>query len=171
MTVVRNGLRPEEFEPVTPAADARDFLFIGELRDLKGPDLFIGAIALLRSRTGKPPTGADRRLRARRSTNIAPLSANSIWPTASSFVDPMPARDALRLAQTLVVPSRAESMPYIVLEAIAAGTPVVATRVGGIPEIFGAHADRLVPPGDTVALADAMAAVLRQPAGQRTPPR
>ena len=42
--LVRNGLRPEEFEPVVAAPDARDFLFIGTLRDLKGPDVFIEAL-------------------------------------------------------------------------------------------------------------------------------
>src|SRR5262249_20602145 len=50
--VVRNGLRPEEFEPVVPAADPRDFLFVGTLRDLKGPDLFIEALARLRDDAG-----------------------------------------------------------------------------------------------------------------------
>ena len=57
----------------------------------------------------------------------------------------------------LVVPSRAESLPYIVLEAAAAGLPIIATNVGGIPEIFGPDADELVPPGDPAALADAIA--------------
>ncbi len=50
----------------------------------------------------------------------------------------MKQRDAFRLARTLVVPSRAEAMPYIVMEAVAAGKPVIASRVGGIPEALGA---------------------------------
>ena len=61
----------------------------------------------------------------------------------------------------LVVPSRAESLPYIVLEAAAAGLPIIATNVGGIPEIFGPDAGDLVPPGDPAALADAIAAALQ----------
>jgi len=58
-------------------------------------------------------------------------------------------------------------MPYIVLETIAAGVPIVATRVGGIPEIFGADAGHLVPPGDVAGLADAMAATVAAPDAAR----
>jgi glycosyltransferase involved in cell wall biosynthesis len=75
----------------------------------------------------------------------------------------MPARDAFRLARTVVVPSRAESMPYVVLEAIAAGRPLIATRVGGIPEIIGPQSGRLVAPGEAGELANAMAAALAAP--------
>jgi len=55
------------------------------------------------------------------------------------------------------MPSRAESLPYVVLEAAAAAKPLIATRVGGIPEIFGPYSDHLLPPGDVDALAKAIA--------------
>jgi glycosyltransferase involved in cell wall biosynthesis len=80
-----------------------------------------------------------------------------------TFHPPMPARQAFAMARIVVVPSRAESMPYIVLEAIAAGRPLVATRVGGIPEIFGSESGRLVPPGDAERLADAMVGAMSFP--------
>jgi glycosyltransferase involved in cell wall biosynthesis len=63
----------------------------------------------------------------------------------------------------MVVPSRAESFPYIVLEAAAAGKPLVVTRVGGIPDLFGPFADRLVTPDDTGALERAIADAINQP--------
>ena len=59
---------------------------------------------------------------------------------AVSFTGAMPARTAFARGRLLVVPSRAESLPYVVLEAAAAGMPMIATRVGGIPEIFGPDA-------------------------------
>ncbi len=80
-----------------------------------------------------------------------------------AFMPPMPARRAFALARTIVLPSRAESFPYVVLEAAAAGMPLIATRVGGIPEIFEGETERLVEPGDAAALAGAMRAFLTEP--------
>jgi glycosyltransferase involved in cell wall biosynthesis len=154
-TVVVNGLQPGEFDPVVAAADARDFLFIGELRELKGPDVFIAALAALAKTNRRAPgawivgAGTDR---PRYEAMVRDLGLAA----AVGFREPMPARQAFAMARAIVVPSRAESMPYIVLEAIAAGVPIVATKVGGIPEVFGAAADRLVRPGDASALAAAM---------------
>jgi glycosyltransferase involved in cell wall biosynthesis len=153
--VVHNGLRPDEFAPVAPAADAADFLYVGEWRSCKGVDTLIEALALVGALAGETPrlalvgSGPDeaslRRLADRRGVSAQ-----------LAFLPPMPARDALRLGRILIVPSRAESLPYIVLEAIAADMPIIATRVGGIPEIFGPYADRLVPRDDPPALAEAM---------------
>jgi glycosyltransferase involved in cell wall biosynthesis len=160
--LVRNGLRPEEFESIAPTPDAVDFLFIGELRDLKGPDIFIEALAEVGRRTGKPPTaaivggGPDK---SHYETMVGDLGLSA----TVRFHQPMPARQAFALARAVVVPSRAESMPYIVLEAIGAGMPLIATSVGGIPEIFGPASDRLIPPGDAPALAAAMAAMGNDP--------
>jgi glycosyltransferase involved in cell wall biosynthesis len=61
------------------------------------------------------------------------------------------------------VPSRAESFPYIVLEAAAARMPLIATNVGGIPEIVAGSTTPLVPPGDAEAIAAQMRAFLADP--------
>ena len=73
------------------------------------------------------------------------------------------ARQAFALGRVLVVPSRAESLPYVALEAGAAGKPLIATAVGGIAEILGPDAGRLVPPDDAAALAEAILATLDRP--------
>ncbi len=67
-------------------------------------------------------------------------------------------------AQALVVPSIYEGMPLVILEAMAAGLPVVASRVSGIPEVVG-HGETgwLVPPEDVRALAEALTEVLEDP--------
>jgi glycosyltransferase involved in cell wall biosynthesis len=75
------------------------------------------------------------------------------------FLPPMPAREAFALAELVVVPSRAEAMPYIVLETLAAGKSMIATAVGGIPEIFGVGSPALIRP-DPRELSNKMSAAL-----------
>ena len=159
VTQVYNGLRPGEFEPVSPAPDAADFLYIGMMRDLKGTDLFIEALAILASEGIQVSAhlvgdGPDK---PRYAAMIDELNLTS----QVTIHDAMPARKAFALARIVVVPSRAESMPYIVLEAIAANRPVICTRVGGIPEIFAGEAEALVEPGSASSLAEAMKSALR----------
>jgi glycosyltransferase involved in cell wall biosynthesis len=162
--VIPNGLREEEFEPVIPRENARDLLFLGMYRELKGTDVFLEAIARLESRFGRRASAhlfgqAEDEGRARYQALAAALGiADRV-----TFHDPAPTREAFSFGRAVVVPSRAESMPYIVLETIAAGLPIVATRVGGIPEIFGPRAGELVPPGDPDALAAALNALLADP--------
>jgi glycosyltransferase involved in cell wall biosynthesis len=161
--VVHNGVTAAEFEPIVPATDAADLLFIGELRVLKGVDVLIEAIAAL-AREGRPVTanivghGPDR--------PAFETAAQALGPSVR-FLGARPARAAFALGRLLVVPSRAESLPYIVLEAAAAGLPLISTRVGGIPEIFGAGTGALVPPGDPAALACAIGTALRDTAAGR----
>jgi glycosyltransferase involved in cell wall biosynthesis len=54
-------------------------------------------------------------------------------------------------------------MPYVVIEAAAAGVPMIAADVGGIPEIFGPHQDALFAPSSPEALAQAIEAALASP--------
>jgi len=68
------------------------------------------------------------------------------------------------MGRMMVIPSRAESLPYVILEAAAAGVAIVSTRVGGIPEIFGAQSDRLIAPDDIGALVNAINRALDFPA-------
>lgn len=158
--VVHNGLTAPELEPVVTALDAADVVFIGELRHLKGVDILLAALARLRNTrpvtaliVGAGPDAAAFRAQA---------SSLGLDPCVR-FADAMPAREAFRLGRMLVVPSRAESLPYIVLEGAAARLPVVATHVGGVPEIVSETDTGLVPPGDAGALAAAMAEILDDP--------
>ena len=150
--VVANGVGPAEFSPIEPAPDAADLLYVGELRAAKGIDTLLEAIALAEARFGKSwravlvGSGPDKEMLLGQAEKLG--VARQI-----SFVGPLPARQAFRLGRILVAPSRAESLPYIILEAAGAQLPIVATNVGGIPEIFGPHADRLGPCDDPADLA------------------
>ena len=156
--VIHNGVSESEFDPVQPYAAAADFLFIGELRMLKGVSTLIDAA----SRMARPVyiriagAGPDR-------AHFEELARHAGMHVRIEFLGALPAREAFRLARTVVIPSWNESFPYVVLEAAAAGLPLIATRVGGIPEIFGADATRLLPPADADALAGAMTAALADP--------
>lgn len=149
--LVYNGLRAAEFESVAAATNAADFLYIGMMRDLKGPDIFIDALALAGSELERPLSAVmvgDGDDLPRYHAQVERLGLKN----RVRFLPPMPAREAFALAELVVVPSRAEAMPYIVLEALAAGMPMIATAVGGIPEIFGEGSLALIRP-DPVELA------------------
>jgi glycosyltransferase involved in cell wall biosynthesis len=159
--VVHNGVPPAEFEPVTPLPDATDLVFIGEMRRLKGVDLLIDAVASLR-RDGRAVTATlvgDGPDREAFQAQVERLALGDLI----TFKPATPQRQAQAFGRTMVVPSRLDSFPYIVLEAAASGKPLIASDTGGIPEIYGPLADRLVPKENVDALAGAIVEALDDP--------
>lgn len=160
--VVHNGLWAEEIVTIEPSPDAADILFIGEMRHLKGVDVLLDALSLLRPRhkltaclVGDGPDLDRFRAQA------AALKLTE----AVHFAGRLPASDAFRRGRLLVMPSRNESFPYVVLEACAAGVPIIASNVGGIPEVL--PPDCLVPPGEAGMLAARIAQALADMASRR----
>jgi glycosyltransferase involved in cell wall biosynthesis len=160
--VIANGLRPDDFRAHAPCAGAADFLFVGELRRLKGVDVLLRALARVNAR--RPATalivgaGPD-------ADELLALAQELGLQDKVSFPGAMPVNMAFAQGRCLLVPSRAESLPYIVLEAGAAGLPVIATDVGGIPEIMAGSDTELVAAGDDAALAARMLDFLGNEAG------
>lgn len=157
--VVLNGIRPSEFIPVSPNPDATEFVYVGELRAAKGIDTLLDALAFAKSQLGRTlratlvGLGPDKDMLIAKAKSLG--LANSIV-----FPGPQPARQAFALGRIMVAPSRAKSLPYIVLEAAAAQIPLISTHVGGIPEIFGPYRDRLGPSDDPRDLCRRMLAML-----------
>ncbi|MBU1305111.1 MAG: glycosyltransferase [Alphaproteobacteria bacterium] len=166
-SIIHNGLGEAEFIAVPPAVDAADFVFVGELRALKGVHVLIEALSGV-----KRPDGSPARLVMigdgdRHDALVAQIAALSLGAQVT-MAHAQPARQGFARGRISVVPSLAESLPYIVLEAAAAQLPVISTRVGGIGEIFGPTAGSLVPANDPVALRAAMQAALDNPAQANT---
>lgn len=161
--VIHNGIAEAEFAAIDHGADAADFVYIGELRSAKGIDTLLAALARVgetlqaRPRLALVGSGPDRDELQRQAEALG--IAGQV-----TFHGAMPVRQGFRLGRVMVVPSRAESLPYVILEAAAAQMPIVATNVGGIPEIFGAMRRRLIPADSVDDLARALAAALQAPA-------
>src|ERR1700704_5855137 len=160
---VFNGVTANEFDPIAKADDATDVLYVGEFRHIKGADLLIDAVARLRA-DGRPVTltlAGDGEESANLKAQIQRLGLGD----AVRFIGHVKARYGFSKGSLLVVPSRGDSMPYVVIEAAAAGIPMVAANVGGIPEIFGEHTDALFAPNMVGAMADAIETALDDPEG------
>jgi glycosyltransferase involved in cell wall biosynthesis len=162
---VFNGVTANEFDPIVPAADATDVVYVGEFRHIKGTDLLIDAVARLRA-DGKPITltlaGDGEELKTLKAQVQRLGLADAI-----RFIGHVKARYGFSKGKLLVVPSRGDSMPYVVIEAAAAGIPMVAANVGGIPEIFAEHTDALFAPNIVGAMADAIETALEDPESAR----
>ncbi len=162
--IVLNGIAETETVPVVPNADAAEFLYVGELRSAKGIDTLIDALKIVTERTRHRPravlvgSGPDEDALHAHARRVG-LEDCIEMPGA------MPASQAFPRGRILLVPSRAESLPYVVIEAAGGQVPMIATNVGGIPEIFGPYADRLIACDNAEVLASAMASELdRDPA-------
>jgi glycosyltransferase involved in cell wall biosynthesis len=162
---VFNGVTANEFDPIVKAGDATDVVYVGEFRHIKGADLLIDAVARLRAdgRPVKLTLAGDGEESATLKAQVARLGLGE----AVRFIGHVKARYGFSKGSLLVVPSRGDSMPYVVIEAAAAGIPMIAANTGGIPEIFGQHGDALFAASNAAAMADAIEAALKDPAAAK----
>lgn len=160
VTVVGNGVDADWFRPGRDD-DERYVLFVGRLDYPKGvPDLIEAAKPIVENHdiefviTGKGPQRKQyERLVERR--GIAD------YVTFTGFVSRDRQIKLYQNATVFVLPSHYEGLPTVLLEAMACGTPVVATTVGGCPEVIEDEVNGLlVSPGEPAALSDAIDSVL-----------
>lgn len=178
ISVVHNGVEvegtgagPEAAESIRRElrlpGDAPLVVTVSVLRRGKGLDVLLESVpAVLAEHPGARfavvGDGPDRRRLEERAA-AARLGEAVVW---AGFRRDVPA--FLAAADLLVLPSRDDAFPTVLLEALAAGVPVVASRAGGVPEIVeDGRTGLLVPPGEAGALARAVSALLADPAARR----
>lgn len=158
--IVHCGVDPDYYE-ARPAAD-EELLFVGRLAAAKGVPLLIDAMAGLRARFPQVRLsligdGPDR-ARLQEQVRVEGLE------DAVHFLGYRSQEEvAAALSETtlFVLPSFAEGVPVVLMEAMASGRAVVATRIAGIPELVeDGVSGRIVQPGDEAALAEAICEIL-----------
>lgn len=164
VTVIPNGLDSARYAD-RPGRDAiRRVVCVANLRPEKNHETLIGAAALLKARCpglryrivggGSRRAALETLARDRGVADVVEFAGHR---------DDIPAE--LREADVFVLPSRSEAFPNSVLEAMAAGLPVVASAVGGLLDLVEhGRTGLLVPPADPEALADALHRLYAEPA-------
>lgn len=156
--------------PNVPGSDAETVgqrvLFLGGFANpIKGGELFVtalercaadlGEVVFELGGPGDPPAAL---------TALAGRAPNVRW---LGWLDEVGKREAFRRCGLFVLPSLSEGLPVALLEAMAWGRPILATRVGGVPDVVGDGTEaRIVPPGDPDLLAEAMRQLLADPDGR-----
>jgi colanic acid/amylovoran biosynthesis glycosyltransferase len=165
--VAHCGLEPDFFAAageIRPAPVPR-LVCVGRLCEQKGQLLLVAATAIL-ARRGvaiELVLAGDGEMRADIEAAIAAAGLQA-QVRITGWIGSGQVRDELLAARAMVLPSFAEGLPVVIMEAMAIGRPVISTYVAGIPELVRNGVDGwLVPAGDVDALADAMQACLQTP--------
>lgn len=164
VNVFHPGLRDESRKRIGLTQNVPLVLFVGNLLPVKGLDYLLAAcvrlaqdgLAFQCALIGQGP------LRSSLEHEVARLGLGD----KVRFVGTVPNEqlpDWYRAANVFVLPSRSEGVPNVLLEAAACGTPFVASRVGGIPEIAHLATSELVPCGDVRRLAEALKKFIQCP--------
>ena len=164
LRIVHCGVIPERYESPAPVpGNGMRLIFVGRLVPVKGLRVLMDAFARARgTRPGLNLTlvgdGDDRALLER---HAAPMG-DAV--TFTGYLSQAAVAEALAEADAMVLPSFAEGVPVVLMEAMAAGKPVIATQVGGVGELVeDGVSGFLIPPGDADALVDRILRIADDP--------
>ena len=172
MTVVHNGIVPPP--PGDPAPVRRELglaegeiliVSVGNLYPVKGHIVLLQALVELAARPGLPPWRMALAGRGRLTESLKQFAAEHGLGSRVHFLGHRAdVLDILAAADVWVMPSLSEGLPLALLEAMFAGKAIVASAVGGIPEVIVSERDGLlVPPRDPSALAAALGRLIGSP--------
>lgn len=172
LTVIHNGVVSIENEPRQTNDEIVRIVFVGTLKQTKGIDDLIQAVAELPERMR---AGLEVRLIGpdpdRRAADVAGrITRLRLQQTIvmTGALSPEQVREELRRASIFVLPSYAEGLPNALLEAMACGLPCVTSSVGAVSELItNGSQGILIRPGDTKALTDALRRLIEQPVLRR----
>ncbi len=166
--IIHCGVDPARYRPAPH--DGQELLFVGRLAAVKGVPVLLEAVAAL-----KPRFPALRLTLIGDGPDRPALEAQARALGLGETVQLLGYRSQSEVAEALAetdiftLPSFAEGVPVVLMEALASHVPVVTTQIAGVPELVQDGASgRLVPPGDTQALEQAIAGLLRSDSLRRT---
>lgn len=146
----------------TPVPRAPRLVCVGRLCEQKGQLLLLDAVGRLAARgvALELVLAGDGEMRTQIEARVSQLQLGRVV-SITGWLDSGQVRDAILAARALILPSFAEGLPVVLMEAMALGRPVLSTWVAGIPELVRHGLDGwLFPAGDVDALAEALQTVL-----------
>ena len=166
MHIVHCGVEPERYAAATPKRPGNHLLFVGRLAAVKGVPLLLQAVKAAREmrpdlRLTLIGDGPERTWLQTEAEALGLAEAVDFLGYRSQSE----VAERLQQVDALVLPSFAEGVPVVLMEAMAAGLPVITTQIAGIPELVEQGVSgKLIPPGDAKALEQAILTLLSDPA-------
>lgn len=160
-----NGRKPNQ-----PAPGKITFGFAARMEELKGPMVLMEAFAVANQQCENIylNIAGDGSQRQKIATRAKALDVASRYRYHGVYTHPEQCRAFMESLDVFVMPSFSEGTPNSIVEAMACGKPIIASEVGGIPDMIGEESGILVPPGDMSALAEAMLRLAQNPELRRT---
>jgi glycosyltransferase involved in cell wall biosynthesis len=155
-----NAIDTELFHPDNDKKEDNLILYLGRITPVKGLHILLGALRYLQRPVRLVVIGPVNDLKYYENITKLIEKENKKGKNQVEYASILPLKEAIKFYQkatAFILPSYWEAFPMTLLEALACGTPVIATPVGGIPEIIKNHETGiLVPPGDSIRLAEAI---------------
>ncbi|MEO8243728.1 MAG: glycosyltransferase [bacterium] len=166
LKIVHCGVALERYGTVPRGAFSGHVVFVGRLDAVKGVPLLLEAFAAARAShpQARLTIAGDGPARSRLEARVRHLGLEGVVRFAGYLDEPAVAR-LLEEADMLVLPSFAEGLPVVLMEAFASSIPVIATQIAGVPELVqDGISGFIVPPGDAESLTERLDRLLSDPA-------